>query len=101
MEKIIKNNNKRIVWFLTSGMKIGIVSASWVPITKTQRRVNASTLEMKMGRLAGAFRYYTTNNTNNLNLNVIPVSCYPNADTLKYVILKENNGKIGIYSPTG
>lgn len=55
---------------------------------------------MKTGALLarGAFRYYSANNTNNQNLrNVIPVACYPNADTLKYVILKENKDKVGIY----
>nr|ATI20546.1 GIY-YIG endonuclease [Ophiognomonia clavigignenti-juglandacearum] len=113
MKNIIKYNKNRIVRFSTSGMKIGIVSASSVPVTKTQRRVSASTLEMKMGWLAGAFRYYSANNTNNKNIhNVIPVACYPNADTQKSVatpprtiersdgarvILKENKDKVGIY----
>lgn len=49
-----------------------------------------------MGWLAGAFIYYSANNTtNNKNIhNVIPVACYPNADTLKSVILKENKDKV-------
>lgn len=99
MEKLIKNNKNRIVRFSTSGMKIGIVSASSVPVTKTQRRVSASTLEMKMGWLAvaGDFRCYSSNITTNQNINVIPVADYPNADIQKSVILKENEGKIGIY----
>lgn len=65
MQKIIKNNNKRMVRFSTLGMKIGIVrfstlvmktgivSASSVPITKTQRRVSASTSAMKTGLDSG------------------------------------------------
>jgi hypothetical protein len=121
MKKII-NNNKRMVRISTLGIKIGIVrfstqvvktgivSASSVPITKTQRRVSASTLEMKTGWLACTFRYYYTSpkgstiftvcndNTNNKNLDsVISVACYANADTEKIVILKENKGKIGVY----
>lgn len=104
---IIKN---RIGWFTTLGMETGIVGASLAPITKTQRRVSASTLEMKTGWIAGAFRYYCTSpkvstiftvcndNTNNQNLDsVISVACYANADTEKIVILKENKGKIGVY----
>jgi len=99
MQKIIKNKNNRIVCFLTSGMKTGKVGASLTQEMKTQRRVSGSTLEMKTAAFLarGAFRYYSAN-TNNKNLrNVIPVACYPNADTLKYVILKENKDKVGIY----
>lgn len=48
--------------------------------------------------VAGAFRCYSSNITTNKNIhNVIPVADYPNADIQKSVILKENEGKIGIY----
>lgn len=99
------NIKKGIFRFLTLGIKIGIVGASSTQEIKTQRRVSASTFEMKtVAWLAGAYRCYTTNNnTNNQNIsNVTPVACYPNADTLKSVILKENKNKIGIYlTPEG
>lgn len=105
MKKIIKIYNKRIVRFLTSGMKIGIVSASSTQEMKLRRHSRASGLTFlntvplaaSSGRLAvaGAFRCYSSSNiTTNPNIhNVIPVAYYPNADTQKSVILKENEGE--------
>lgn len=100
MKKIIKNNNNRIVRFLTLGIKIGMVRAYSIQGMNTQRRVSASTLEMKTVvwlAVGGTFRYYSSNINNKIMNNFIPVACYPNVDTLKSVILKENKGKIGIY----
>lgn len=91
---------KGIFRFLTLGIKIGMVGASLTQEIKTQRRVSASTFEMKtVAWLAGAYRCYTTNNNTNNQIinNVTPVAYYPNADTLKSDILKENKNKIGIY----
>lgn len=45
------------------------------------------------------FRYYNTNNNNNDNNDIlcVPVASYLNADTQKYIILKDNKDKLGIY----
>lgn len=44
---------KGIGWFTSLVMETGIVSASSVPTTKTQRRVSASTSAMKTGLYSG------------------------------------------------
>lgn len=91
-------------------MKTGMVSASSTREMKLGRHsiITGCTFTMNTERLAGpssrlavagAFRCYSSSNTTtNPNIhNVIPVAYYPNADTQKSVILKENEGKIGIY----
>lgn len=123
MEKLIKNNKNRIVRFSTLGMKTGMVSASSTREMKLGRHsiitgctftMNTERLAGPSSRLSGLFRYYSTSsaslwkgsttltvctdNTNNPNLHsVITVACYPNADTQKQTILKENKGKAGVY----